>query len=396
MPISEPPNPRLVLLVEDERTQRMILRTALERDGFAVAESEDGAQALRAFDSSKPDVVLLDVGMPVMDGYATCAALRQRQGGNRVPIVMLTVLDDIDSINRSYEAGATDFITKPCAWPVLGHRLRYMLRASDAFAALARSEEDLGRRVAARTAELEAASLKLKAANRELEAFTESVAHDLHAPLRAISGFTAMVLEANHGRLEQTSIDHLERVQASGDRMRQLIDDLLDLSRISQHELRRQNTDLTALARKVAAALAKANPRWTARVTVGPDIVANADLRLMRVVLENLIGNALKFCEKIDAASIEFNCEHRSGRTVYYIRDNGVGFDMRYVGKLFRAFQRLHKREEFEGTGIGLCIVKRIVDLHGGEVWVDAKQGAGATFSFSLGAANDAAAQQRH
>ena len=171
----------LVLMVEDERTQRIILRAALERDGFEVEEAVDGLDALRVFDRLRPDIVLMDVRMPGMDGFAACAALRRRPDAERLPILMLTILNDIESINRAYEAGATDFITKPIAWPVLGHRLRYMLRACKAFNDLATNECKLMEHIAARTAEF-------NAANAELEAISYSVSHDMLAPLREVCG----------------------------------------------------------------------------------------------------------------------------------------------------------------------------------------------------------------
>ena len=374
---------RLVLLIEDERTQRAILRTALERDGFEVEEAEDGSKGLQAFDRVHPDIVLLDVRMPVMDGFAVCAALRRQPGGSRLPILMLTILNDIESINRAYEVGATDFITKPVAWPVLGHRLRYMLRASDAFQDLAKSEAELAHRVAERTAELETANAKLEAANHELEDFAHSVSHDLRAPLRSINGFATLLRANEMMALSPDGQDLLRRVVANATRMTQLINDMLEFSRVTRATLKGTKVDLHGLAKQVAEELRDTNP--AAEVEIGPLSVVNGDQAMLRQALANLIGNALKYSSKTDKPRIEIGATSSGGRTVYFVRDNGAGFDMNYAGDLFKLFRRLHTESEFPGTGVGLVIVKRIIERHGGKVWAESTLGQGATFYFTLG-----------
>lgn len=373
-----PSKKRLVLLIEDERTQRVILRTALERDGFEVEEAEDGVRGLQAFASVQPDIVLLDVRMPGMDGFAVCSALRQQPRGNRVPILMLTVLNDIESINRAYEVGATDFITKPVEWAVLGHRLRYMLRASDAFQDLAKSEAELVRRVAERTADLEVA-------NRELEAFTYSVSHDLRAPLRAINGFAGLLSANEMTALSPAGQDLLGRVVANATRMDRLINDMLEFSRVTRATLKGRNVDLHSLAKEIAEELRDINP--AAEVEIGPLPAVNGDRAMLRQVLANLIGNALKYSAKKDKPRIEIGATLSEGETIYFVRDNGAGFDMRYAGNMFKLFRRLHRESEFPGTGVGLVIVKRIIERHGGKVWAESTLGEGACFRFTLGKA---------
>lgn len=375
----------LVLLIEDERTQRVILRTALERDGFEVEEAEDGIKGLQAFASVQPDIVLLDVRMPGMDGFAVCSALRRQPRGNRMPILMLTILNDIESINRAYEVGATDFITKPVAWPVLGHRLRYMLRASDAFQDLAKSEAELVRRVVERTADLETANVKLEAANRELEAFTYSVSHDLRAPLRAINGFAALLSANETMALSPAGQDLLGRVVANATKMTQLINDMLEFSRVTRATLKGRNVDLHSLAKQVAEELRDINP--AAEVEIGPLPAVNGDQAMLRQVLANLMGNALKYSAKKDKPRIEIGTTLSEGETIYFVRDNGAGFDMRYAGNMFKLFRRLHTESEFPGTGVGLVIVKRIIERHGGKVWAESTLGEGACFHFTLGKA---------
>jgi PAS domain S-box-containing protein len=238
--------------------------------------------------------------------------------------------------------------------------------------------EDLETRVAQRTAALDQA-------NKELEAFSYSVSHDLRSPLRHIGGFSVLVLKENEGKLDAASVDYLKRISSASERMRVLIDDLLALSHVSRQELHKRDFDLSELAVQTADSLVKAHPEREVRVTVKPEMKAHGDPGLARIVLENLIGNAWKFTARASEPAIEVGLEERDGETVYYIRDNGAGFDMKYAGKLFGAFQRLHTPTEFEGTGIGLSIVQRIVARHGGRVWAEAEAGKGATFYFTLG-----------
>ncbi len=374
---------RLVLLIEDERTQRVILRTALERDGFEVEEAEDGIKGLQAFASVQPDIVLLDVRMPGMDGFAVCSALRRQPGGNRLPITMLTVLNDIESINRAYEAGATDFITKPVAWPVLGHRLRYMQRASEAFQILARSETELMRRVAERTAELNAANVELEAANHELEAFTYSVSHDLRAPLRVVCSYAA-VLKSEAVALDSRDHELLGRIVSQIQRMSSMIDDLLRFSHISRGSgLTLEQVDLASLVARTIRSMRAGHPR--AAINVSPLPNARCDAGLMQQVFENLIGNALKYSAKKDAPEVEIGIESSGGENVFFVRDNGAGFDMAHAQTLFGVFRRFHDESEFPGIGVGLAIVKRIIERHRGRIWAQSSPEAGATFYFTLG-----------
>ena len=377
------PKKRLVLVIEDEQTQRMVLRAVLERDGFSVEEAVDGVEGLHAFDRVRPDIVLLDVRMPVMDAFATCAALRRRPGGDRVPILMLTILNDIESINRAYEAGATDFITKPVAWPVLGHRLRYMQRASEAFQILARSETELMRRVAERTAELNAANVELEAANHELEAFTYSVSHDLRAPLRVVCSYAA-VLKSEAVAPDSRDHELLGRIVSQIQRMSSMIDDLLRFSHISRGSgLTLEQVDLASLVARTIRSMRAGHPR--AAINVSPLPNARCDAGLMQQVFENLIGNALKYSAKKDAPEVEIGIESSGGENVFFVRDNGAGFDMAHAQTLFGVFRRFHNESEFPGIGVGLAIVKRIIERHRGRIWAQSSPEAGATFYFTLG-----------
>lgn len=243
-----------------------------------------------------------------------------------------------------------------------------------------RLNSELERRVLERTAEL-------AAANHELEAFSYSVSHDLRAPLRSIDGFSQALLEDYTDRLDETGRDYLNRVRAASQRMGALIDDLLKLSRVTRTEMTRTTVNLSSLARSIIDELKKAEPGRAVTLRISPSLTVIGDEHFLRIALDNLINNAWKFTRKQPNAMIEFGLSSIDGnntRQTFYIRDNGAGFDMQYAGKLFGAFQRLHKSEDFSGTGIGLAIVQRIIHRHGGRVWAEGQVGRGATFYFTL------------
>ncbi len=248
-----------------------------------------------------------------------------------------------------------------------------------------RLNEELEQRVRYRTAELEAST-------RELDAFAYSVSHDLRAPLRSLAGFSEVLQEDYADKLDETGRRYLERIEANASRMAQMIDDLLNLSRATRVDLRREPVDLSAAAREVVADLRDDHPDRTVHATVVDGLTTTGDPDLIRLVLHNLIGNAWKFTAKRDEPRIRVGSIEQDGVQVLTIADNGAGFDMKYAAKMFDPFQRLHSASEFEGTGIGLAIVSRIVHRHGGKVWARSTPGEGATFylTFTDDVAEDA------
>ena len=230
----------------------------------------------------------------------------------------------------------------------------------------------------------------LENVNRELESFSYSVSHDLRAPLRAIDGFGQLLADHCGDRLDAEGKRYLRFIREATARMAQLIEDLLSLAKVTRGEMVRTQVDLTALARSIADRLHTAAPERSVEFSIEAEMRAWGDVRLLAVLLENLLGNAWKFTSKRADARIEFGCQQEPGRTVYFVRDNGAGFDMARASKLFTAFSRMHSTEDFEGTGIGLATVQRIVHRHGGEIWAHAESGRGATFFFTLGRAPDA------
>ena len=228
-------------------------------------------------------------------------------------------------------------------------------------------------------------ALELQTANKELEAFSYSVSHDLRAPLRAIDGFSQALAEDYSETLDATGTDYLNRIRSGTRRMAELIDDLLNLSRVSRSAMKRAPVSLSAMAESILRDLQQADPERSVNIEIAHDVTADGDERLLRVALENLLGNAWKFTGKCEQPIVQFGILQHNGTPSYFVRDNGAGFDMAYADKLFGPFQRLHAMTEFNGTGIGLATVQRIVHRHGGRVWAEAEVEKGATFYFTLG-----------
>jgi light-regulated signal transduction histidine kinase (bacteriophytochrome) len=236
---------------------------------------------------------------------------------------------------------------------------------------------ELEQRVIDRTAQLQAA-------NNELESFSYSVSHDLRAPLRHINGFSQALLEDYSDQLDEAGKRFLQELRGASQEMAHLIDDMLQLARVTRSEMRREVVNLSEMVRATAAEQQKRDAGRAVAINVEEGLSTHGDKRLLRIMLDNLLGNAWKFTSKCEEAVITFGHERKNGETIYRLRDNGAGFDMTYADKLFGAFQRLHKANEFEGTGVGLATVQRILHRHGGRVWAEAAVGKGATFYFTI------------
>ena len=232
---------------------------------------------------------------------------------------------------------------------------------------------------------LELYAEELESANKELEAFSYSVSHDLRAPLRTLDGFSEAALSEYGDKLDETGKDYLNRVRKASQTMSQLIDAMLILSRVSRTEMNVDEVNLSDLAQSFAEELKTSEPERKTEIVIASGLKVHGDRRLLRILLQNLLENAWKFTRKSPVAKIELGIIEKNGERVYFIRDNGVGFDMKFSHKLFQPFQRLHSGEEFSGTGIGLASVQRVINRHGGRIWAEAEIGKGATFYFSMG-----------
>jgi signal transduction histidine kinase len=354
-----------VLLVDDLAANLVALEASLQNLDCELVRASSGNEALRLLLKRDFAVILLDVQMPEMDGFEVARLARQNPSTADVPIIFVTAMHETEEgLLRGYGSGAVDLLFKPVNAQVLRCKV-------EVFLDLYRGREKLAREVEAH-----------KRTMAELDAFNDCVSHDLGAPLRPLQGFSKILLEDYADRLDATGQDYLRRIDAAATRMGQLIEDLLRLSRVTRAELRRQSVDLSAIAQSIFAELAA--PDRQVEVAVGSDIRASCDPRLLRIVLENLLRNAWKFTRKTAGARIEFGMRSDGDKNVYFVADNGVGFDPTYARRLFQPFQRLHSSDQFEGTGIGLAIVRRIVSHHGGEIWAESTPSNGASFFFTL------------
>jgi two-component system NtrC family sensor kinase len=385
--------PARVLAVDDSPTYLDELGSVLRGEGYDVVLARSGEEAIELLAVQSVDCILLDLLMPGLGGKETCRHIKESAVVRDAPLILLTALDDRATMIDGLGAGADDFVSKSSDFDVLKAKIRAQLRHKQFEDEHRRLREELLRselrtneeRAARQFAESRAAFAgELERKNKELETFSYSVSHDLRAPLRSIEGFSRALLEDYMAVLDEQGRDYLTRVRAAADRMGDLIEDLLALSRVSSADLRRVPANLSIIARAVATELQGRDPKRPMEIAIQDEVRAEADGRLMRVLLDNLMGNAWKFTARVEGARVEFGAEVRAVGTVYFVRDNGAGFDMAFAEKLFAPFQRLHTDEEFPGTGIGLATVHRIVDRHGGRVWAEGAVGLGATVFFTL------------
>lgn len=385
--------PKKILAVDDSATYLHELTDALSGEGYDVVLARSGEEALELLAFQVVDCILLDLVMPGLGGHETCQRIKSAPIVREVPLIMLTALENREAMIQGLGAGADDYISKSSEFDVLKARVRAQIRRKQFEDEHRRIREELLRkeletaeaRAANELAQTRAALVEeLERKNKELEAFSYSVSHDLRAPLRSIDGFSKALLDHWANALDPKSKDYLGRVRASAQRMGELIDDLLELSRVGRAELRRGRTNLSEIASTVAAELRKREPDRQIEIAIQDGLVADADRRLMHIVFENLLGNGWKFTMKAEQPRIEVGSSRSDDGTVYFVRDNGAGFDMTYAEKLFRPFQRLHSTADYPGTGIGLATVQRIVDRHGGRVSSEGMVGRGATFYFTL------------
>ena len=384
-----------LLAIDDSPTYRECLAEAFSGEGYEMTTVAGGREALERIGQEAFDCVVVDLVMPEMDGIEVCRRINEmgRVMDHPMVVIMLTSSESKEDMTRGLEAGADDFVGKSSDMAVLKARIRALLRRKFFQEENRRIREQLLRteleaaeaRAARVLAETRAVLVEeLERKNKELEAFSYSISHDLRAPLRSINGFSKILLEDYAGKLDEKGHGYLHRVCEAAKRMGELIDDLLELSRVGRAELRRGYVDVSALVRTVAAELQKASPDRPVQVLVADRVGADADRSLLQVVLENLLGNAWKFTAAVPEPVIEFGVSQRDGVLTCFVRDNGAGFDMAYVERLFTPFQRLHSEAEFPGTGIGLATIRRIVERHGGKVWAEGAVGRGATFFWTL------------
>lgn len=428
-----------VLIVDDKDENLYLLRALMGGHGWTVEEARHGAEALLKARQSPPDLVISDLLMPVMDGYTLLRHWKADEKLRPIPFVVYTATyTEPKDEKLALDLGADAFLLKPAEPEIFLELIQEVLGKhhygdlSETRQAIGEEEvllkeysETLVRKLESKAVQLEQANrqlhaeiverrraeeavrqlneqleqrvrertAELEAANQELSAFSYSVSHDLRAPLRSIDGFSKLVEDKAGEKLDETCRGYLDRVRSSVKSMGGLIDDLLKLAKITRVEMQRVPVDLSAMAREITDVLQRLEPARQVQWEIADRLSTEGDPKLIRVALENLLGNARKFTGKRADARIEFGiwtgepsaaAPAIDARTpVYFVRDNGAGFDMAYAKKLFGAFQRLHSETEFEGTGIGLATVQRILHRHGGRIWAEAAVEKGATFYFT-------------
>jgi len=409
-----------VLIVEDSMVQAELLRRILVREGYRVTVAKDGAEGLAAARKEPPKVIISDITMPVMDGFEMCRAIREDAALKNIPVILLTMLSDARDVIHGLNAGADYYVTKPFNEQYLLSRIKAALIEKPWYneekmelelkigeekyrvnagrqqvmnllvstyenAVLQNRElmaaQDQLKKLSGR---LEEKARELEEANKDLEGFAYSVSHDLRAPLRAIDGFSSLALKQSEDKLDDEGKRLLNLVRDNTMKMNQLIDDILAFSRTGRLGMSMAEVNMDELAREVLEELRPAAAGRELTVEIKPLPPARGDHAMLRQVWVNLLANAIKFTSHKPAAVVQVGSYAEGKENVYFVKDNGAGFDMQYAKNLFGVFQRLHEVEEFEGTGIGLAIVKRIITRHSGRVWAEGKVNEGATIYFTL------------
>ena len=364
------PRARL-LIVDDEAALRQALCDTLADEGYDTTGCDSAASALEALHGSSFDLLLADVSMPGMDGIEL--ARRAMRIDPQLAAVIMTGEGSITTAVEALRTGVHDYILKPFK---MGAILPALQRSLD-MRRLRIENARLAQRLREHAAELEVT-------NQELDAFTRSASHDLRSPLAGVQSLLHLLLSQHGQQLPPQAARWLQKIDQEVKGTLRLMDDLLRLSRLGRQALELQDVDVAAMVAEVVDELRQRNPDRQVTVRVGPLYGTRADPGLLRQVFVNLLSNAFKFTRTRADATIEVGSRLESGEAVYFVRDNGVGFDMAQAGMLFHAFQRLHRPEEFEGTGVGLTIVQRIIQRHGGRLHAEAAPEQGARFEFSL------------
>ena len=384
---------RKVLTVDDSPTYLHELGSELRKDGYDVIPATSGREAVELLESQPVDCILLDLLMPELTGKETCKIIKSKPEWRNIPLLILTSLEDPQSMIEGINAGADDYVPKSSHFEVVKARVRAQLRRKQFEDECHFIQQELLRKgleaaeakAAQQVAETRAALVEeLERKNRELEAFSYSVSHDLRAPVRAIAGFSRVLLQEYVAQLPAKAQEYLRRVNGAALRMGDLIDALLHLSRIGRAELKRGQVDISQLARGIIEELRQSDPVRSVEFVVAAGLEGDADRELVSAALSNLLENAWKFTGHRPDAKIEVGALRHQTETAYFVRDNGIGFDPAHGGRLFAPFVRLHAASEFPGSGIGLATVARIIERHGGRVWAEGESDRGATFFFTL------------
>lgn len=362
-----------ILIVDDRPENLVTLRRVLKDLNIELIEATNGNDALKATLHHNFALALLDIQMPEMDGYELASILREEEKTANLPFIFISaVYTDNLNVFKGYEKGAFSFITKPFQPEILINKVKFFIEKHQQEIALYNLNIDLQKK-----------NNELKNINKELEAFSYSVSHDLRAPLRSINGYAAILKEDYGEELEDDAKRVLNNIIRSALKMSDLIDSLLTLSRLGRKEKRSREFEPEILVKRIVEELENQEGNKNLQINIRNMPVMRGDVELIKQVYVNLLSNAIKYSSKKEKPVVEVGALEDKKQTVYYVKDNGAGFNMEYKNKLFGVFQRLHGAKEFEGIGIGLAIVQRIISNHGGRIWAEGEVDKGATFYFT-------------
>jgi len=376
-----------ILTIDDKPANIFALEKLLERSDRVFLNATTGKEGLRIALDKDIDLIILDVQMPEMDGFEVAQILKSHKRTRDIPLLFASAeKKEREFMMKGFEEGAVDYLSKPLDPEVTKAKVSVLLQLQQQKKELLEKNLSLERadaEIKKLNAELQRNINQLETVNKELESFSYSVSHDLRAPLRIISGQAGILMEDYDGELNDGAKRLLTGIQHNAKKMNTLIDDLLKFSKLGRKEVQKTEFPTERVVRETLDELAKATPHH-AEIRIAPLLPAQADRTLLTQVWVNLLSNAIKYSAKKDNPQIDISCERRGDHVVYSVKDNGAGFNMDYADKLFGVFQRLHSPTDFEGTGVGLAIVHRVIIKHGGKVWAEGKENEGATFFFSL------------
>jgi len=390
-----------ILLVDDRDENLFALETILSDEGYDLIKSHSGREALSyLLKDQEVHLIIMDVLMPMMNGFETATLIYQREKLRNIPIIFLTAMDIEGNVYRGYKAGAIDYISKPIIPELLRVKVRAFVELSEKNRELVRQEEKLLR--INRQLELEIAERKLSESKcnqlnedlsrrleqlQSLDSFNYSISHDLMSPLNSILGLSALLLEMPAGtKLDGDVLTMIKHIHGASDKMSNLIKDLLSFSRQANGEIAKGEHNMQEIIDDVLSDLRLQTPLDKTEIIVHDLPKAYCDNSMLKRVWTNLISNAVKYSQKTEKPRVEIGSKSDKNRHVYFVKDNGAGFNMKNYDKLFGVFQRLHSEKDFDGTGVGLAIVKRIIDRHDGRIWAESAVGKGASFYFTLSA----------
>lgn len=404
-----------ILAVEDSLVQAKRIQRFFDDKLIPAIICQNGAQALESVKDKKPMLIISDIVMPVMDGYQLCTTIKSDPEYRDIPIILLTSLSDPLDIIKGLQAGADNFITKPYDDDYLMSRINYLIanrhirrmgtgdmsieivfqnqkfqinsdkkQILDLLLSVYEAAVNRNEHLIQAQRQLEEMNENLQAVNKELDAFARTVSHDLKSPLNGVIGFADLLQSTYADILDDEGKEYLDYILKSANSMAHLIEDLLMFSRTARKEIEREHVDLSAIASEVVSDLRATNYHANYSVNIQDNIATFADPKMMKVVLNNLLGNALKYSQNAENPEITFGMNPLNDKQVMYVRDNGAGFDMNKADGLFQPFVRLHTSDQYQGTGVGLSTVKRIIERHGGAIWFESAVGKGTTFSFTL------------